>query len=242
MREDADAVGEAGDVGLLDEAVLDHPVWASLTGPHAQFAQVRGQAVRYPTDVSPFAAISPDSDGSAWGDLAALVGPGGMAPVVGGETSLPADWEVVDVVDCVQMVDEELDAEDHPSVVRLKANDVDDMLALVERTQPGPFRPRTIELGTYLGIRRRGALIAMAGQRLHPPGWTEISAVCTDADYRGQGLATVLTRAVAADIRSRGETPFLHAADSNTNAIRLYESLGFVIRRPVRIDIMRASR
>lgn len=25
--------------------------------------------------------------------------------------------------------------------------------ALVERTEPGPFRPRTIEMGTYHGIR-----------------------------------------------------------------------------------------
>ena len=67
----------------------------------------------------------------------------------------------------------------------------------------------------------------MAGERLHPPGWTEISAVCTDSNYRGQGLATRLVRAVEAGIKARGETPFLHAAATNTNAIRLYEQLGF---------------
>jgi predicted GNAT family acetyltransferase len=71
----------------------------------------------------------------------------------------------------------------------------------------------------------------MAGERLHPPGWTEISAVCTDEAYRGQGLGTRLVRAVAAGIRRRGETPFMHAAASNTNAIRLYESLGFRLRK-----------
>ncbi len=90
---------------------------------------------------------------------------------------------------------------------------------------------RTVELGTYLGLRRDGKLIAMAGERLHPPGFTEISAVCTDAAFRGQGLATRLVRAVAAGIRRRGETPFMHAAATNTNAIRLYESIGFHIRR-----------
>jgi predicted GNAT family acetyltransferase len=105
------------------------------------------------------------------------------------------------------------------------------MLALVERTKPGPFRARTIELGTYLGIRRDGALVAMAGERLHPPGWTEISAVCTDPAFRGQGLATRLVLAVAAGIRARGDVPFLHAAATNTNAIRLYESLGFRLRQ-----------
>jgi predicted GNAT family acetyltransferase len=105
------------------------------------------------------------------------------------------------------------------------------MLDLVARTQPGPFRPRTIEMGTYLGIRRGGALVAMAGERLHPPGWTEISAVCTDPAFRRQGLASRLVLAVAAGIRARGETPFLHAAASNTTAIRVYEALGFRLRR-----------
>jgi predicted GNAT family acetyltransferase len=85
-------------------------------------------------------------------------------------------------------------------------------------------------MGTYLGIRREGELVAMAGERLHPPGWTEISAVCTDDAHRGQGLGTRLILAVAAGIRARGEIPFLHAAADNTNAIRLYESLGFRLR------------
>ena len=70
----------------------------------------------------------------------------------------------------------------------------------------------------------------MAGERLHPPGYTEISAVCTDADHRGRGLATRLVFAVAAGIRARGEVPFLHAAADNTTAIRLYEHLGFRLR------------
>jgi predicted GNAT family acetyltransferase len=67
----------------------------------------------------------------------------------------------------------------------------------------------------------------MAGERRHPPGFTEISAVCTDASVRGQGLATRLVLAVVAGVRARGETPFLAAAANNTNAIRLYETLGF---------------
>lgn len=71
----------------------------------------------------------------------------------------------------------------------------------------------------------------MAGERLHPPGWTEISAVCTDPSVRGQGLATRLVLAVAHGIRERGETPFLHTAAGNHNAIRLYDSLGFRLRR-----------
>jgi ribosomal protein S18 acetylase RimI-like enzyme len=145
----------------------------------------------------------------------------------------PAGWKVVLSIPGVQLVDVGVAVAPDDEAVSLGAPDVPEMLDLVARTEPGPFLPRTIELGTYLGIRRGGALVAMAGERLHPPGWTEISAVCTDPAYRGHGLATRLTLAVAAGIRARGETPFLHAAASNVNAIRLYESLGFRFRRDV---------
>ena len=99
-----------------------------------------------------------------------------------------------------------------PEAVRLGPADVPEMLDLVARTQPGPFLPRTITSGTYLGIRRGGALVAMAGERMRPPGWGEISAVCTDPAHRGQGLAGRLVRAVGAVVRERGDVPFLHAA------------------------------
>jgi GNAT superfamily N-acetyltransferase len=118
-----------------------------------------------------------------------------------------------------------------PEAVPLGPSDVPDMLDLTERTKPGPFRRRTVELGTYLGIRHDGKLVAMAGERLHPTGWTEISAVCTDEEWRGRGLGTRLVRAVGAGIRARGEIPFLHAVATNTTAIRLYEQLGFQHRR-----------
>jgi predicted GNAT family acetyltransferase len=105
------------------------------------------------------------------------------------------------------------------------------MLDLVARTKPGPVFPRTIEMGTYLGIRRNGALVAMAGEKLHPPGWTEIGAVCTDEAWRGHGFATRLIRAVAGVIRDRGDIPFLHAIAANTRSMDLYESIGFRLRR-----------
>ncbi len=104
------------------------------------------------------------------------------------------------------------------------------MMDLIKRTEPGPFFPRTIELGGYLGLRIDGELVAMAGRRINPPGWVEISAVCTAPNHRGNGYAARLVRAVAAGIRDENQLPFLHASGENVNAIRLYESMGFSLR------------
>ena len=210
--------------------VLDRCVWTSLTGHHARFAERHGRVIRYQADVTPFAALEDPADPSAWADAADLLGPGGKLGLAGVD-HWPDEWKPAFLAEAVQMVAATMDARPDPEAVVLGPEDVPDILALIARTEPGPFLPRTIELGTYLGIRRDGALVAMAGERLHPPGYTEISAVCTEPAYRGQGLAARLVQAVAAGIEERGEIPFLHAVASNTNAIRLYESIGFTLRR-----------
>jgi ribosomal protein S18 acetylase RimI-like enzyme len=231
-----------GGPGTGDSHVLDSVVWASLTGLHARFATTEGCASRYPEDVSPFVAVAPHADESAWGDLTTLFGPGEVVVLMGVALRPPVNWELLHQVDAVQMTSQNFEGAFDPEIVPLSSEDVPEMLDLVERTKPGPFLSRTIELGSYFGIRRGGALIAMAGERLHPPGWTEISAVCTDAAYRGQGLGTRLMKAVGAGIVARGETPLLHAAGNNTNAIRLYEQLGFSLRRHLPIEVRRIAK
>ncbi|MFD3574026.1 GNAT family N-acetyltransferase [Streptomyces sp. NPDC058644] len=222
------------EVPPLGSHPLDNPAYAALNGPHARFAERRGRVARYQLDVSPWIGLPDVPEADDWADLAALAGPGVEVPLAGARVVLPEGWEVAFDIDGVQMVDEGVAAAPEPEAVRLGADDVPEMLDLVRRTRPGPFLPRTVELGTYLGIRRGGALVAMAGERLRPPGWTEISAVCTDPGFRGEGLASRLVLAVADGIRGRGETPFLHTSARNTDAIRLYESLGFRLRRRVR--------
>jgi ribosomal protein S18 acetylase RimI-like enzyme len=210
--------------------VLDNAVWSALTGPHAAFAERIGGAARYPDDVYAFAALADPRDPAAWADLRTLVGAGAVVRVKPVD-EVPDGWEILGGGQGVQLVDNGLRAEPDPEAERLGPADVPEIVDLVARTKPGPFLKRTVELGTYLGIRDGGRLIAMAGERIRPPGWTEISAVCTDPAYRGRGLATRLVRAVAAGIRDRGDIPFLHAAADNTSAVRLYESLGFTVRR-----------
>jgi ribosomal protein S18 acetylase RimI-like enzyme len=220
---------------------LENPVLSSLTGPHARFAERRGNVLRYPVDVCPFLAMPDDPGQGDWTDAARLAGPGSWLPLAAVEISPPAGWEVRMIGEGVQMTGDALDTAADPEAVRLGAADVPEMLELAARTKPGPFLPRTCELGTYLGIRRGGRLVAMAGERLHPAGWTEISAVCTDEAWRGHGLATRLIRAVGAGIRDRGEIPFLHALATNA-AIGLYEELGFRHRRDVLFAVVRVPR
>jgi GNAT superfamily N-acetyltransferase len=217
---------------------LDNPVLSSLTGAHARFAERRGNVLRYPADVCPFVAFPDEPDESDWADAADLLGPGAQLALAGVRVPPPAGWEVVEIGEGVQMTGEDLKVAADPEAVPLGLADVPEMLDLTARAKPGPFLPRTFELGTYLGIRRHGKLVAMAGERLQPQGWSEISAVCTDEAWRGQGLATRLIRAVGAVIRERGDVPFLHAVATNP-AIKLYEELGFQHRKATRFAAAR---
>lgn len=216
---------------------LDEPVATALQEPHAHLARRVGHAASYDRAVATFSAVPADPSRQDWDDLATLLGPGRFADLFSLPVTPPADWEPAFRLDGLQMLGSaaSLAAEVRdPGVEELTADDVPAMLALVERTRPGPFWDRTIEMGRYVGVRDdSGGLIALAGERLRLPGHTEVSAVCTVREARGRGLAELLVRDVAARIIERGEQPFLHVAASNAGAIRLYERLGFVVRRQV---------
>jgi ribosomal protein S18 acetylase RimI-like enzyme len=219
---------------------LQNPVYAALTGPHAEFAEVRGNARRYPTAMAPFLGMPDKPTDQDWADAAQLLGPGGGAALIRPEFTIPDSFKLDRHIDLVQFTaPADLPAAD-PEAVVLGVDDVPEMLALVALTDPGPFRSRTIELGTYLGVRRDGELIAMAGTRFALPQYTEISAVCTHPSYQGQGLARRLIRAVAAHIATTGRTPLLHAGAANTNAIRLYNTLGFTLTNQMKVTILEA--
>ncbi len=222
-----------------DETRLDNPAYAALTGPHARFARISGRALRYPPDVAPFLALPSRPSGDDWRDAIEIVPPGTYAGLVHDGAEVPDGWETLQEFEVVQMLGEQVSVGEAPEAVRLGDDDVPEMLDLVSRTDPGPFLTRTIELGDYLGIRSGDELVAMAGERLHLDGWTEISAVCTAPSQRGHGLASRLIGALVAGIHDRSERPFLHVLTTNTNAIRLYEALGFSVRRPLTISVLR---
>jgi ribosomal protein S18 acetylase RimI-like enzyme len=221
-----------------DEALLDNPAYAALCGAHARFAQVRGRARRYQADVAPFLALPSQPSAQDWQDAAGLLAPGTYAAVDYSAAELPDGWRAVRAFDLVQMIGEQVTGVDCSEAIALGAADVPEVLELVAQTEPGPFLTRTIELGDYLGIRRDGALVAMAGERLRVDGWTEISAVCTRPDHRGQGLASRLVEALVAGIERRSQRPFLHVLATNATAIRLYEELGFRVRQTSTLTVV----
>lgn len=219
-----------------DVLSLDDPVGESLRGHHSPLGRRLGRAAAYQPEVATFCALPAEPGPADWADLARLLGPGGFADMFSSPAVPPPDWEPVFVLEGRQMVLRDGGGPEQAGgtdVVELGAADGPDMLALIARTRPGPFRPRTHELGTYLGIRDNGRLVAMAGERLRPPGHTEISAVCTAPEARGKGHALRLVGALAARVLARNERPFLHVAEANSGAIALYERLGFETRKPV---------
>lgn len=210
------------------KSLLDNIMWHVLTGPHARFASGGATAKRYARGFSPIVGFADP----AAPDLAALaphVEPGEHLYCDGWTGAAPAGWQIDAENTMFTMV---WDAALPPPDDALKArplcpNDADDALALATLTKPGPFGPRTIELGDYFGVFDGQRLVAMAGERMHAGTLREISGVCTHPDLQGRGLARQLMLLLIRRQMQRGETPFLHVMRDNVNARRLYRRMGF---------------
>ncbi len=227
-----------------DPKLLERPVWSALTTAHAGFARGNDLARRYSPDVAPLCSVREVSDACVQA-LAALMAPGDIVGLFSAEPVAAGGGLAVIAQKFVeQMVYErsEVPAAGAGAIVKLTPDDVPEMMRLVELTEPGPFAPRTIALGFYIGIRSAGALIAMAGERMKFDGFTEISAVCTHPAHRGRGHASLLVRTLMRQILERGETPFLHVYSDNVHAAALYEKLGFAHRRSIGVTVLKREQ
>jgi predicted GNAT family acetyltransferase len=223
---------------------LDNVIWNALTTRQAEFAESFEQARRFMPEVTSLAAfLEPTERG--YESLKGLAATRGTIALFLAMPHQPKPgWSLVASAQMPQMVYQGasvplLRSPSDPEIAELGAADVPEMMELTALTKPGPFNKRTRELGTYLGIRRDGRLVAMAGERLKVPGYTEVSAVCTHPEHTGQGYARILMMEVIQRIRSRGETPFLHVREENVRAIDLYQRLGFVRRVLSHLAVLR---
>lgn len=226
---------------------LANPAWHGLATTQSDLAEVSGNrlAARYPRTMSPFGAIDASTP-DAWEGLLEIVGAGRAAVFVrAGELEwTPPDWTQIFHEVGAQYACIDPPSLDAVGATELAAVDLGDpesaeMLALTKLTEPGPFLPRTHELGHYIGVRHNDRLVAMAGERVRSDEFSEISAVCVHPDARRQGLAAKLTLILAHEIRAQGKTSILHVRDGNDAAHAVYRGIGFVKQRDMEFSAWR---
>jgi ribosomal protein S18 acetylase RimI-like enzyme len=210
--------------------LLDNPVWQSLKRRHQHFAHAHDGVARYPADVAPFLAVDPARTDHLH-SLAALVDPGESVLIVGPAPVVDAGWQLELLEPIAQMVcDHRIAPAPGAGFIELEAQHRTDLLELTALVYPHYFRPRTPDMGRYIGIYDGSRLAAMAGERMGFDGHQEISAVCTHPDYLGRGLAQRLVTELTNASHDAGKLPFLHVSNRNVRAKALYERLGYVQR------------
>ena len=224
---------------------LDNVIWQALTTRQAKFAEAFDGARRFFREVTLLAAFEEPTQ-NGYGALARLVAADGTTAVfLDSPYETQPEWEFVVGAPLLQMVCENgsrVLPSENVEIVELGLPDSAEMLELTALTKPGPFGPRTHELGNYVGIRDDAKLVAMAGERLKVPGYTEVSAVCTHPEHTGKGYAAVLMGEIMRRIGERGETPFLHVRQDNARAVALYERLGFKTRKLTHFAVLRRQK
>ncbi len=221
---------------------LDAPIWCSLATHQSDLAQGDQFARRYPAHTAPFAAMA-DTSPKSYASLATIIPKGGQVALFTTEKlEPPSEFFVVarNTIEQMIMVSPQ-PKRTSASYEVMAGHDAEEMTSLVQKTNPGPFSKNTPDLGTFIGIREKGNLIALAGERMRLPHFTEVSTICVHPDHRRLGHAQGLIVALVEQINERNETPFLHVLSSNSVAISLYEKLGFSIRSTLFLCVLKHS-
>lgn len=221
--------------------ILDNPAWNALISANSDLALGDDEVRYFPPEVSPFAGFKKVSAESLQ-QLYEMLDADRVAAIITSEDlSVPGSWKILFQASLFQMTCQNYRQGSSmlPEFVPLGKEHVMQMIELTKLTNPGPFAERTIEFGHYSGIFQDDKLVAMAGQRLHAFNYSEISAVCTHPEHLGKGYGTALVRQQAERILQSGNIPFLHVRKDNQNAIKIYEKMGFSIRKEMNFCVIR---
>jgi ribosomal protein S18 acetylase RimI-like enzyme len=215
-----------------EEKKLDNPVWYSLTEIHQNFAIEYDGIKFYHPDYCPFGGFI-NYDKTLFGidkysELSSNFYILGDKPCI--SDKIITNKELV----CNQMIlDTPTNIEINETIIELQAIHKDDLFHLENMVQPGYFQKNTSQLGSFYGIFKNGELIAVTGERMKMDSCTEISAVVTHPQHTGKGYAKQLITHSANKIFRENKIPYLHVAETNIGAIKLYEKLGFWTRRKI---------
>lgn len=223
------------------EELLYNPVYNALLTRDAHLGEGTDSVRYFHEEVSPFVGFEEGND-RGFEELHELL-PEGRKILYATPKWIdkPAGWQVLVAIEGLQFVFAGKSMERNAAIqsVPLATKDVEEMMKLAALTKPGPFGSRTIDFGHYYGIFDKGQLVAMTGQRMHIPGYSEISAVCTHPDHLGKGYAAALIAQQVELIHAQGQEAFLHVRGDNDRAIGLYERLGFRVSRGMNFWFMR---
>lgn len=211
---------------------LDNPVWFSLLEKHQQFAINFNGVKFYDPAYCPFGGFidSKNLCGAveAYADLCNNFFVVGPRPEFGKGIQLKRE-----LVCCQMMIADSVEIAINEQVIKLGSPHRQELFNLVNLVQPGYFREKTADLGNYFGIFKNKQLVAVTGERMKMDSFTEVSAVVTHPDHTGKGYAKQLVAYTVNKILKEDITPFLHVAETNINAIKLYEKIGFHHRRKI---------
>ena len=217
----------------MTSSPLDNPFYSSLRSRHRDLARSVGEVARYPAEFAPFLGVA-NSEVDASEALDALVAPAESVYLIGVAPRAPRGCVLEAFAPLAQMVCTTPIAKiEGPRIIELSDAHRSDVLALTALVYPHYFRRRTMELGRYFGIYQDGRLAGMIGERLGTDDTQEMSAICTHPDFNGRGYARRLTAFLTNDNLARGRLPFLHVSHENPRALRLYEQLGYKLRRDI---------
>jgi len=217
-----------------DNHKLDNPVWYSVSETHKSFGIDFGTIKFYHPDYCPFGGlISLENTEYPISEYAKLVN---NFHIIGNKPTVPDNLKLNHELICLQMIiHERIEGENRDQIVKLGENHLDDLLGLVKIVYPDYFKKKTSALGNYYGIYKNNQLVAVTGERMQMNEFTEVSAVITHPEHTGKGYAKQLVAHTVNAILEQNKTPFLHVAESNIGAIKLYEKLGFQTRAKISV-------